>query len=44
MLQFSNKVHSEGVENMSTPKSLHAELKRELSKLMMVLKLPVCII
>ncbi|CAM0148714.1 unnamed protein product [Urochloa decumbens] len=33
-------VHSEGVENVSTPKSLHAELKRELSKLIKVLKLP----
>ncbi|CAM0146348.1 unnamed protein product [Urochloa decumbens] len=29
-----------GVENVSTPKSLHAELKRELSKLIKVLKLP----
>jgi hypothetical protein len=29
---------------MRTPKSLHAELKRELSKLNTVLKLPVCII
>ncbi|PWZ53635.1 hypothetical protein Zm00014a_041080 [Zea mays] len=29
-----------GVENMRTPKSLHAELKRELSKLNTVLKLP----
>ncbi|CAN6277296.1 unnamed protein product [Urochloa humidicola] len=33
-------VHSEGVGNASTPKSLHAELKRELSKLIKVLKLP----
>ncbi|RLN07805.1 uncharacterized protein C2845_PM11G12100 [Panicum miliaceum] len=33
-------VHSEGMENRSTPKSLHAELKRELSKLIKVLKLP----
>ncbi|ONM06028.1 Helicase protein MOM1 [Zea mays] len=29
-----------GVENIRTPKSLHAELKRELSKLNTVLKLP----
>ncbi|KAJ1277492.1 hypothetical protein BS78_04G008000 [Paspalum vaginatum] len=29
-----------GVENLSTPKSLHAELKRELSDLIKVLKLP----
>ncbi|PAN03583.1 hypothetical protein PAHAL_1G006900 [Panicum hallii] len=29
-----------GIENLSTPKSLHAELKRELSKLIKVLKLP----
>ncbi|WVZ78222.1 hypothetical protein U9M48_025971 [Paspalum notatum var. saurae] len=29
-----------GVENLSTPKSLHAELKRELSELIKVLKLP----
>uniref|UniRef100_A0A804N413 MOM1 alpha-helical domain-containing protein n=1 Tax=Zea mays TaxID=4577 RepID=A0A804N413_MAIZE len=29
-----------GVENMRTPKSLHAELKRELLKLNTVLKLP----
>ncbi|RLM79052.1 hypothetical protein C2845_PM12G00620 [Panicum miliaceum] len=33
-------VHSKGMENLSTPKSLHAELKRELSKLIKVLKLP----
>ncbi|CAO2041379.1 unnamed protein product [Urochloa humidicola] len=33
-------VCSEGVENVRTPKSLHAELKRELSKLIEVLKLP----
>jgi hypothetical protein len=31
------------MENLSTPKSLHAELKHELSKLIKVLKLPVCI-
>ncbi|KAL5660251.1 hypothetical protein ACJX0J_027376, partial [Zea mays] len=30
-----------GVENMRTPKSLHAELKCELSKLNTVLKLPI---
>ncbi|RCV05901.1 hypothetical protein SETIT_1G119900v2 [Setaria italica] len=29
-----------GMENLSTPKSLHAELKHELSKLIKVLKLP----